>query len=67
MAGKRERVATELASRRDDLERRPTEELLAALRPLGPVAPEINLSLGGRSLIRQILAARGVPASDMGV
>jgi hypothetical protein len=46
--------------RREWLERRTTDELLAALDPLAPTQKGIYVGGGGRTLIRQILTERGV-------
>ena len=49
-------------SRREWLERRTTEDLFAALDPLTPVDQrKVYAGDGGKTLIRQILAERGLP------
>ena len=55
---KRDYKTAQMQARREWLERKTTEELQAALDPL--VKSGIYVNDGGKTLIRQILAERGI-------
>jgi hypothetical protein len=67
MPTKRKCVQTQRDSRREFLERKSTEELLADIDPMTRVDQrKMYIGGGGKTIIQQILSARGVTGGNQG-